>query len=124
MDFIAFSFVRERSDIEQLRRLLARRNSKALIVAKIEDQLAVRSIEKMIECADVIMVARCALSEAAALAIQKMLSSKMSGENSGFSRDVGGVAARFEASRVYAAQQNAALHLEPATAPRADLYLH
>ena len=58
MDFIAFSFVRERRDIEQLRRLLARRNSKALIVAKIEDQLAVRSIEKTIECADVIMVAR------------------------------------------------------------------
>jgi pyruvate kinase len=58
VEFIALSFVREKRAIEQLRWLLARRNSKALIVAKIEDQLAVRSIEKMIECADLIMVAR------------------------------------------------------------------
>ena len=58
VDFVALSFVREKRDIEQLRRLLAKRNSKAQIVAKIEDQLAVRSIEEMIQCADVIMVAR------------------------------------------------------------------
>lgn len=58
VDFVALSFVREKRDIEQLRRLLVKRNSKAQIVAKIEDQLAVRSIEKMIECADAIMVAR------------------------------------------------------------------
>jgi len=57
-DFIGLSFVREKSDIEQLRKLLARKKSKAQIVAKIEDQLAVRSIDKMIESADVIMVAR------------------------------------------------------------------
>jgi len=57
-DFIGLSFVRERSDIEQLRKLLWRKKSKAQIVAKIEDQLAVRSIDKMIESADVIMVAR------------------------------------------------------------------
>ena len=58
VDFVALSFVREKRDIEELRRLLVKRNSKAQIVAKIEDQLAVRSIEQMIECADVIMVAR------------------------------------------------------------------
>jgi pyruvate kinase len=58
VDFVAMSFVREKSDIEQLRRLLSRKKSKAQIVAKIEDQLAVRSIDKMIESADVIMVAR------------------------------------------------------------------
>jgi pyruvate kinase len=58
MDFIALSFVRERSDIEQLRKLLRKRKSKAQIVAKIEDQLAVRSIDKLIESADVVMVAR------------------------------------------------------------------
>jgi pyruvate kinase len=57
-DFIGLSFVREKRDIEQLRKLLQRKGSKAEIVAKIEDQLAVRSIDKMIECADVIMVAR------------------------------------------------------------------
>src|SRR5438309_3891227 len=57
-DFIALSFVREESDIEELRRLLARKKSKALIVAKIEDQAAVQSIEQIIKSADVIMVAR------------------------------------------------------------------
>ena len=57
-DFIGLSFVRQKSDIEQLRKLLARKKSKAQIVAKIEDQLAVRSIDQMIESADVIMVAR------------------------------------------------------------------
>ncbi|KAF5407407.1 MAG: Pyruvate kinase [Candidatus Udaeobacter sp.] len=57
-DFIGLSFVREKSDIEQLRKLLARKKSNAQIVAKIEDQLAVRSIDKMIESADAIMVAR------------------------------------------------------------------
>ena len=57
-DFIALSFVREESDIEELRRLLARKKSKALIVAKIEDQAAVQSIDQIIKSADVIMVAR------------------------------------------------------------------
>jgi pyruvate kinase len=57
-DFIGLSFVREKSDIEELRKLLSRKKSKAQIVAKIEDQLAVRSINKMIESADAIMVAR------------------------------------------------------------------
>jgi pyruvate kinase len=57
-DFIAMSFVREKSDIEKLRKVLSKKRSKAQIVAKIEDQLAVRSIDKMIESADVIMVAR------------------------------------------------------------------
>jgi pyruvate kinase len=58
VDFVALSFVREKSDIEQLRKLLAKKKSKALIVAKIEDQLAVRALDKMIESADAIMVAR------------------------------------------------------------------
>jgi pyruvate kinase len=57
-DFIGLSFVREKNDIEKLRKLLSRKKSKAQIVAKIENQLAVRSIDKMIESADAIMVAR------------------------------------------------------------------
>jgi pyruvate kinase len=57
-DLIGLSFVREKSDIEQLRKLLAKKKSKAQIVAKIEDQLAVRSIDKIIESTDAIMVAR------------------------------------------------------------------
>ncbi|PYL58054.1 MAG: pyruvate kinase [Verrucomicrobia bacterium] len=60
-DFIALSFVREESDIEELRRLLARKKSKALIVAKIEDQAAGQSIEQIIKSADVLMGARGAL---------------------------------------------------------------
>ena len=58
VDFVGLSFVREKSDIEQLRIILSRKKSNARIVAKIEDQLAVRSIDKMIDSADAIMVAR------------------------------------------------------------------
>ncbi len=58
VDFIGLSFVREKGDIEQLRKFLAKKKSNAQIVAKIEDQLAVRSIDKIIKSADVIMVAR------------------------------------------------------------------
>jgi pyruvate kinase len=57
-DFFGLSFVREKKDIEELRKLLTKKKSKAQIVAKIEDQLAVRSIDQMIQSADVIMVAR------------------------------------------------------------------
>src|SRR5207248_6778279 len=39
VDFVALSFVREKGDIEELRRLLAKRKSNAQIVAKIEDHL-------------------------------------------------------------------------------------
>jgi pyruvate kinase len=58
VDYVALSFVREKSDIKQLRKLLAKKKSNALIVAKIEDQLAVRALDQMIESADAIMVAR------------------------------------------------------------------
>jgi pyruvate kinase len=58
VDFVALSFVREKTDLDQLRRLLSRKKSNAQIVAKIEDHMAVRAIDKMIETADVIMVAR------------------------------------------------------------------
>src|SRR6266700_7019373 len=58
VDFVALSFVRQKSDLEELRRALVKRKSKALTIAKIEDQLAVRAIGDMIEGADVIMIAR------------------------------------------------------------------
>ena len=58
VDFVALSFVREKSDLDQLRRALAEKKSKALIIAKIEDQLAVGAITEMIEGADAIMIAR------------------------------------------------------------------
>jgi pyruvate kinase len=58
VDFVALSFVRQKSDLDELRRVLTEKNSKALIVAKIEDALAVRAIDDMIEGADAIMIAR------------------------------------------------------------------
>jgi pyruvate kinase len=58
VDLVALSFVREKSDIEELRQLLHSKQSKALIVAKIEDQSAVRSIDEIIKVADLVMVAR------------------------------------------------------------------
>src|SRR5437773_677037 len=58
VDFFALSFVRQKSDLDQLRSILTEKKSKALVIAKIEDQLAVRAINDMIEGADVIMIAR------------------------------------------------------------------
>ena len=58
VDFVALSFVREASDIEDLRRVLKEKKSEALVVAKIEDQSAVHSIDQIIKAADAIMVAR------------------------------------------------------------------
>jgi pyruvate kinase len=58
VDFVALSFVREAGDIEELRRLLTEKRSRACIVAKIEDQSAVRSLDEIIKAADAVMVAR------------------------------------------------------------------
>jgi pyruvate kinase len=58
VDFVALSFVREESDLEELRHLLADKKSTARIVAKIEDQSAVQLIDELIKGADAIMIAR------------------------------------------------------------------
>ena len=59
-DFVALSFARQTSDLEALRKALAKKGSKstARIVAKIEEQSAVKQIDEMIKTADAIMVAR------------------------------------------------------------------
>jgi pyruvate kinase len=57
-DFVALSFVREPSDLDELRELLHRKKSKAQVLAKIEDQAAVESIDEIIKRADLVMVAR------------------------------------------------------------------
>src|SRR5256714_937150 len=57
-DFVALSFARQRSDLQALRRVLKKAKSSAKVVAKIEDQSAVRNILGMIEEADVVMIAR------------------------------------------------------------------
>jgi len=58
VDFVALSFARKKSDLQELRRVLKKARSRARIVAKIEDQSAVRHIGQMIEAADVVMIAR------------------------------------------------------------------
>ncbi len=58
VDFVALSFARKRSDLQELRRVLKKARSRAQVVAKIEDQSAVRHIDQMIAEADVVMIAR------------------------------------------------------------------
>ena len=58
VDFVALSFCREGNDVEILRSVLRGHGSKAHIVAKIEDQLAVRNLDEIIRKTDAIMVAR------------------------------------------------------------------
>ena len=57
-DYVAMSFVRDAAHIAQLREHIDNLGGKAQIVAKIEDQQAVRHIDDIILAADVIMVAR------------------------------------------------------------------
>jgi len=58
VDFVALSFVRKAADLQELRDLLTRKKSKACVLAKIEDQAAVESIDTIIKAADLVMVAR------------------------------------------------------------------
>ncbi len=58
VDFIALSFVRSFEDILTLRKEMKKINLTAKIIAKIETETAIRNIDKIIEVADGIMVAR------------------------------------------------------------------
>ncbi len=58
IDFIALSFVREAQDITSLREFLMENDSKARIIAKIEDQSAIQNLEGIINECDALMVAR------------------------------------------------------------------
>jgi pyruvate kinase len=58
VDYIALSFVREAKDLQQLRKIIAPSPHKPLMIAKIEDQLAVQNFEEILREADGIMVAR------------------------------------------------------------------
>src|SRR5262249_2735495 len=57
VDFLALSFVRRAFDIEELRALISNRTRTA-IIAKIEKPQALEEIEKIVDAADGIMVAR------------------------------------------------------------------
>jgi pyruvate kinase len=58
MDYIAMSFVRRAADIELLRAKIREKGSNIRIVAKIEDQIAVKNLEEIIAACDGLMVAR------------------------------------------------------------------
>ncbi len=58
VDFIALSFVREAKDILQLRAVIAEAKRRPQIVAKIEDQEAIKNLDAIVAEADAIMVAR------------------------------------------------------------------
>ncbi|MFZ4115956.1 MAG: pyruvate kinase [Chthoniobacterales bacterium] len=58
VDFIALSFCREANDILEMKRVIAEHQGTARVIAKIEDQCAVKFIEEIIEATDAVMIAR------------------------------------------------------------------
>ena len=58
VDYMALSFVREAADVEELQALIKVGDHPTKVVAKIEDQHAVKRIRRIIRAADAIMVAR------------------------------------------------------------------
>src|ERR1017187_2874060 len=58
VDFIALSFVREARDLIQLKELFDEGRPHPLVIAKIEDQEAIKNLESIVHEADAIMVAR------------------------------------------------------------------
>ena len=58
VDFIALSFVREARDLMQLKELFDEDKPRPLVIAKIEDQEAIKNLESIVQEADGIMVAR------------------------------------------------------------------
>jgi pyruvate kinase len=58
LDFIALSFVRKASDVAELRQIIEEQRRRTKIIAKIEDQSAVRNLNDLIAAADAVMVAR------------------------------------------------------------------
>ncbi|MFO8027307.1 MAG: pyruvate kinase [Opitutales bacterium] len=58
IDFFALSFVREAKDLEEFHSYLKDHDSKAKIIAKVEDQQAISNLEDIIKASDGLMVAR------------------------------------------------------------------
>lgn len=57
-DFLAASFTRNKEDILAVRQLLDEHNSKAKIIAKIENMQGIQNIDEILEVSDGVMVAR------------------------------------------------------------------
>jgi pyruvate kinase len=58
IEFFALSFVREPGDLDIFHRYLSDKGSPAQVIAKIEDQQAIRNLEGIIKASDGLMVAR------------------------------------------------------------------
>lgn len=58
IDFVALSFVRDKNDVDVLRKEMEKRKIKAEIISKIENREAVSNIDEIIDCSDAIMIAR------------------------------------------------------------------
>ena len=58
MDFVAASFIQRASDVEELRKLIARHGGHMEIIPKIENLAGVQNIDEIIAVSDGIMVAR------------------------------------------------------------------
>ena len=58
VDFIALSFVRDASDISDLKKVIKNRSKKVKIISKIEDREGLSNIEEICEASDGVMVAR------------------------------------------------------------------
>jgi pyruvate kinase len=58
IEWIALSFVRWANDIQSLKKIIRQRDKQTLVIAKIEKPEALEEIDKIIEAADAIMIAR------------------------------------------------------------------
>ena len=58
VDFVALSFVRNANDVYSLRRCLEERESRAMLIAKIEKPEAWHNIDSILDASDGVMVAR------------------------------------------------------------------
>ena len=58
VDWIGLSFVRQAEDVVELKRIIAEKESQALVVAKIEKPAAVADIRRILKVTDGVMVAR------------------------------------------------------------------
>jgi len=58
VEYIAFSFVKTAKDVRDIKNILRRANSKAMVVAKIETPSAVKNFDEILQETDAIMVAR------------------------------------------------------------------
>ncbi len=58
VDFVALSFVKTAKDVKELRRILIKNSSKAMIISKIETPKAVENFDEILNESDGVMVAR------------------------------------------------------------------